>query len=274
MAGRLQEEVTCPICSDILKEPVTIDCGHNFCSLCISRVEGRADIFQCPLCKASVRRRTFNTNWLLVSLVEKIQAMDATPPEEAEPRCQRHRKKSPVTLDPASAHPDLILSQDLKTVTLYLVSRGDSEEPEDQQRFYPFQCVLGSPGLSAGSRAWEVELEGPEVKAGKREGTCEVGVASELAPRRGCLQVMPLSGFWALRITGSGCQPLTDSFPRETLQVCPRKVGVYVDHDFGEVVFFDAATNNHIYTFRASFSGQVFPFIRILVPGTQITLSP
>uniref|UniRef100_A0A8C6D910 E3 ubiquitin-protein ligase TRIM31 n=1 Tax=Moschus moschiferus TaxID=68415 RepID=A0A8C6D910_MOSMO len=174
----------------------------------------------------------------------------------------------PLTLDAASAHPDLIISQDLKTVTLKPVLQSVCAEPTDPERFYPFRCVLGLPGLSSGCQTWEAELQGP---AG---GGCVVGVASELVPRKGMLQIEPLSGFWALRIAGSECQALTAAGTREDLSVCPRKVGVRVNHECGEVVFYDATTSNHLYTFHASFPGQIFPFFRLLFPGTQITLSP
>uniref|UniRef100_A0A8D2CRX2 E3 ubiquitin-protein ligase TRIM31 n=1 Tax=Sciurus vulgaris TaxID=55149 RepID=A0A8D2CRX2_SCIVU len=181
---------------------------------------------------------------------------------------ERKPTSTPVTLDAASAHPYLILSQDLKTVTLPLHPQRRSEEPTDQERFYPFPCVLGSPGISSGCQAWEAELQGGE------RGGCLVGVASELVCRRGCLLVEPLAGFWTLRITSLGCEALTDGGTRENLPIRPKKVGIFVDHELGEVVFFDSTTSNHIYTFHASFAGQIFPFFRLLYPGTQITLNP
>ncbi|XP_057554151.1 E3 ubiquitin-protein ligase TRIM31 [Hippopotamus amphibius kiboko] len=174
---------------------------------------------------------------------------------------------APVTLDAASAHPDLIISQDLKTVTLNTAPQSDWTEPSDPERFHPFRCVLGLPGLSFGCQTWEAELQGPGG------GSCLVGVASEPVPRRGMLVIEPLSGFWALRIAGSECQALIGAGTREDLSVCPRRVGVAVNHECGEVVFYDATTSNHIYTFQASFPGQVFPFFRLLSPGTQVTLS-
>ncbi|XP_043306501.1 E3 ubiquitin-protein ligase TRIM31 [Cervus canadensis] len=174
----------------------------------------------------------------------------------------------PLILDAASAHPDLIISQDLKTVTLTPVLQSVCAEPTNPERFYPFRCVLGLPGLCSGCQTWEAELQGPGG------GGCVVGVASEPVPRKGMLQIEPLSGFWALRIAGSECQALTGAGTREDLLVCPRKVGIRVNHECGEVVFCDATTSNHLYTFHASFPGQIFPFFRLLFPGTQITLSP
>uniref|UniRef100_A0A8C3XM38 RING-type domain-containing protein n=1 Tax=Chelydra serpentina TaxID=8475 RepID=A0A8C3XM38_CHESE len=35
--GSLQYEATCPICLEYFKDPVIIDCGHNFCRTCITQ---------------------------------------------------------------------------------------------------------------------------------------------------------------------------------------------------------------------------------------------
>ncbi|XP_058525925.1 E3 ubiquitin-protein ligase TRIM31-like [Ochotona princeps] len=92
----LQQEVTCPICLDILQEPVTIGCGHSFCQCCISRIkEASGDDFKCPLCKCSVRKDTFIPNWQLRNLLEKIGRMGSSEmkPEEEELRCSKHGEK-------------------------------------------------------------------------------------------------------------------------------------------------------------------------------------
>lgn len=169
-----------------------------------------------------------------------------------------------ITLDKSSAHPDLIISQDLKTVTLDFFQQ--SVEPTDLARFYPFRCVLGSPGLIGGRHQWEVMLRG---------GGCIVGAVSGLVPRRGCLVMEPSTGFWVLRITGFECQALTGVDTHEVLPIPnPRKISICVDHEDREVTFYDGTTKNHIYTFHASFPGEIFPFFQLLFAGTQITLSP
>lgn len=91
----LQEEVICPICTDFLQDPVTIDCGHNFCNRCITRIgEASGSFLKCPLCNSSVKK-TFRPNWLLVNLVKKIQAMSVSEeqPEKDELKCPKHGEK-------------------------------------------------------------------------------------------------------------------------------------------------------------------------------------
>lgn len=64
---------------------------------------------------------------------------------------------SEVTFDPDSAHPNLILSQDLKTVTF---SAAKQPFPPSPQRFTSFFQVLSTQSFYEGEHCWEVELEG------------------------------------------------------------------------------------------------------------------
>ncbi|XP_031817609.1 LOW QUALITY PROTEIN: E3 ubiquitin-protein ligase TRIM11-like [Sarcophilus harrisii] len=59
----LQEEVTCAVCLDYLHEPVTIDCGHNFCRACITRCwDEMGRRFPCPQCRARSPKRKLRPN--------------------------------------------------------------------------------------------------------------------------------------------------------------------------------------------------------------------
>ncbi|XP_071750576.1 zinc finger protein RFP [Centroberyx gerrardi] len=64
---------------------------------------------------------------------------------------------SEVTFDPATAHPNLILSEDLKTVTF---SATKQPYPSSPQRFSSFLQVLSSQSFYGGDHCWVVELEG------------------------------------------------------------------------------------------------------------------
>lgn len=94
-----------------------------------------------------------------------------------------------VTLDAASAHADLIISQDLKTVTLDQASQSGWTEPTDPERFHAFRCVLGLarlllrlPGLGGGApRARGRGLRGGRgLRASTTEGHAGVGALNRL----------------------------------------------------------------------------------------------
>ncbi|XP_036103797.1 tripartite motif-containing protein 10 isoform X1 [Molossus molossus] len=94
----LEEEVNCPICQGSLREPVTIDCGHNFCRGCLTRyceVPGPApeELPACPLCKEPFRPGGFRPNWQLASVVENIQRHKARSGPAEEDACPQHGEK-------------------------------------------------------------------------------------------------------------------------------------------------------------------------------------
>ncbi|XP_055261939.1 tripartite motif-containing protein 26 isoform X2 [Moschus berezovskii] len=99
----LEEEVTCSICLDYLRDPVTIDCGHVFCRSCtadVRAVSGGRPV--CPLCKKPFRKENIRPVWQLASLVENIERLQVdrgrqpgeAAQEPADARlCERHREK-------------------------------------------------------------------------------------------------------------------------------------------------------------------------------------
>uniref|UniRef100_A0A8C3HBP4 RING-type E3 ubiquitin transferase n=1 Tax=Chrysemys picta bellii TaxID=8478 RepID=A0A8C3HBP4_CHRPI len=58
----LQKESTCPICLEYFTEPVTLECGHNFCRACIAQCcEGSNTAVSCPQCRETVLQATKGT---------------------------------------------------------------------------------------------------------------------------------------------------------------------------------------------------------------------
>ena len=57
----VKEDLTCPCCKDILKRPMTIDCGHTFCLKCLNMNEDHAFTSpKCPYCGKDYYRKTPN----------------------------------------------------------------------------------------------------------------------------------------------------------------------------------------------------------------------
>uniref|UniRef100_A0A8C8REH6 Uncharacterized protein n=1 Tax=Pelusios castaneus TaxID=367368 RepID=A0A8C8REH6_9SAUR len=80
--GQALEEAICSICLEYLTEPVTIDCGHNFCQACITQYceqkepRSRTKV-PCPQCQADFQKGTFRPNRQLANIVENIRQEDA-----------------------------------------------------------------------------------------------------------------------------------------------------------------------------------------------------
>uniref|UniRef100_A0A8C7JYF7 Tripartite motif-containing protein 16-like n=1 Tax=Oncorhynchus kisutch TaxID=8019 RepID=A0A8C7JYF7_ONCKI len=81
-----QDQFCCSVCLDLLKEPVTIPCGHNYCRICIEGCWDQDDlkgVYRCPQCRHTFTTRpTLMKNNMLAELVEKLRktGLQAAPP--------------------------------------------------------------------------------------------------------------------------------------------------------------------------------------------------
>uniref|UniRef100_A0A672QQ13 E3 ubiquitin-protein ligase TRIM21-like n=1 Tax=Sinocyclocheilus grahami TaxID=75366 RepID=A0A672QQ13_SINGR len=75
-----EEQFTCSICLDVFTNPVSIPCGHSFCSSCITSYwEGQGKSCFCPLCKESFRKRPeLHSNHTLKEITEQFKRMAET----------------------------------------------------------------------------------------------------------------------------------------------------------------------------------------------------
>uniref|UniRef100_A0AAY5EYR3 Tripartite motif-containing protein 16-like n=1 Tax=Electrophorus electricus TaxID=8005 RepID=A0AAY5EYR3_ELEEL len=72
-----QDQFSCPVCLDLLKDPVTILCGHSFCMVCINDCwdqDHQRGVYSCPQCRETFTPRpVLHTNYMLAEMVEKLK---------------------------------------------------------------------------------------------------------------------------------------------------------------------------------------------------------
>ncbi|XP_066842701.1 E3 ubiquitin-protein ligase TRIM58-like, partial [Anser cygnoides] len=149
-----------------------------------------------------------------------------------------------VTLDPRTAHPLLVLSQDYRNV------RWESkwqQVPNSPERFDTCCCVLGREEFTEGRHCWLVEVVGD----GGKHHWWAVGVARASVKRKGEFQKSPKEGIWAVQHDEGQLMSLTSPPTPLSLSAVPMRIWVCLDCTQGQVSFINADNGVEIFTFRA-----------------------
>ncbi|CAB1414992.1 unnamed protein product [Pleuronectes platessa] len=190
-------------------------------------------------------------NWSGVSKKVFPPQLWSPVPVRTQPRMRRVQEYAlDVTLDGDTAHPRLIVTEDMKSVRC-----GDRHQllPDHPERFDRVVCVLGNEVISSGRHYWEVEVGG--------KTDWDVGVATKSMNRKGKIDVTPENGYWFLSLRNKNkyafrTEPSTDV----CLTLRPQKIGVFVDFEKGQVSFYNVDAKIHIYTFSDPFTECIVPF--------------
>ncbi|KAM4564238.1 tripartite motif-containing protein 16-like [Fundulus diaphanus] len=98
-----QANFSCSVCLDLLKDPVTIPCGHSYCMNCIKehwKGEDQRGTHSCPQCRKTLRRKpVLKRNITLAALVDdlkntELKAAPAGPEDVACDVCTGRKRKA------------------------------------------------------------------------------------------------------------------------------------------------------------------------------------
>ncbi|XP_068584703.1 E3 ubiquitin-protein ligase TRIM21-like isoform X2 [Cebidichthys violaceus] len=156
-----------------------------------------------------------------------------------------------VTLDPDSANPWLILSDDGKQV-----KTGDVKKnlPNNPKRFDRCVCVLAKQSFSSGRFYYEVQV--------KEKTKWDLGVVRESINRKGKITLTPQKGCWTIWLRNENeYKAWADPPVLLSLKSQPEKVGVFVDYEESLVSFYDVKSAALIYSFTGCcFTEKLYPF--------------
>ncbi|XP_069047847.1 tripartite motif-containing protein 16-like isoform X3 [Lepisosteus oculatus] len=84
-----QDQLSCPVCLDILKDPVSLPCGHSYCVGCIKScwdLDDQIGIYSCPQCRQTFTPRpVLGRNIMLAEVVEKLKETGLSGPPAPSP---------------------------------------------------------------------------------------------------------------------------------------------------------------------------------------------
>lgn len=168
-----------------------------------------------------------------------------------------------VILDPMTNYPWLLLSEDQRMVQEGL---SEADLPYSSQRFNSRPCVLGWEGYNSGRHYWEVDIA--------NNGYWRVGLTTADSKRHDRFLMTPKQGYWALWRSTQQFYACTKPETVLPIGLVPRRVGIYLDYEEGQISFYNAETKSHIYTFTGTFQGKLYPLFSPLDGRTLMRIIP
>ncbi|KAM5172080.1 uncharacterized protein ACMZJ9_004935 [Mantella aurantiaca] len=155
-------------------------------------------------------------------------------------------------LDVNTAHNDLYILDDRKTVSRSHIKQNRPETPERFQGYYLHYCpqVLSSQSFSSGRHYWEVDVGG--------SGSWRVGMCYPSIDRRGGYESLigRNEKSWGLYMKYDEYYVIHDSneIPLSA-DISSNRVRIYLDYDAGRISFYDLCDPiRHLHTFTTNFT--------------------
>ncbi|XP_036611687.1 probable E3 ubiquitin-protein ligase TRIML1 [Trichosurus vulpecula] len=167
-----------------------------------------------------------------------------------------------ITLDPESANPLLILSEDLKRAQCGSVPR---DLPDNKERFDIALAVLGTQTFTSGKHYWEVEVGG---KTKWKLGICKDSVSRKGKLSSSSEDIRTITAFWKT------ANHFLLFISQRSFQLSPpiQKVGIFLDYEKGHIAFYDATERSLIHSYsNIAFEGPLRPYFSFGIPKEEST---
>ncbi|XP_035381709.1 LOW QUALITY PROTEIN: zinc-binding protein A33-like [Electrophorus electricus] len=158
-------------------------------------------------------------------------------------------KSCPIALDPNTAQPNMILSDEVMSVRY-----GKKQQlPDNPECCSSRLAVLASTDFTLGKHCWDVEVGDSQE--------WYIGVARESIKRKTAVFLNPAEGFWVTGLSnGETYWAQTSPRTRLALKKRPQRITVELDYEKGKVAFLNAVDGSIIYMFKDKFTERIFPY--------------
>lgn len=168
-----------------------------------------------------------------------------------------------ITLDSESANPGLLISSDEKHMRCGLERR---DVTMGQGCFDSWWCAVGREGYTTGRHYWEVEV-------GERDW--RLGVAKASAVRQGFRSLNTDTGYLTIRLErGTDLKALTVPTTPLPQNLAPKKVGIYLDYEQGQLSFYDVEKRSHLFTYNENFTETLYPLFGTVEVVKDLVIRP
>ncbi|XP_045060907.1 tripartite motif-containing protein 16-like [Coregonus clupeaformis] len=272
------DSISCLICLEILKDPVTIPCGHSYCMDCIKGYwdqDVQKLLCSCPQCRQTFTPRpVLNKNTIMAELVEtmtemkmqkerlkhcaqaavedseELSKMKVVSPPEPNTRDEFLKYSCQLTLDPNTANRYLHLSEGNRKLTRSENAESYLHHP-DRFNFY---CQLLCKEALSGTCYWEVERSGSKCKvAVSYKGIGRIGNGVDVSFGRNYQS-------WTLVCDPSSCSFRHNNISTDILTPCSSRIGVYLNHKAGTLSFYSVSdTMTLLHRVQTTFTQPLYP---------------
>ncbi|XP_026199082.1 nuclear factor 7, ovary-like [Anabas testudineus] len=95
----LESFLSCHVCSETFRDPVSLSCNHSFCSSCLQQFWKQAKNKNCPICKRKSSKEELGVNFALKGLADSFAGRQETGSSETEKEkkmevvCSKHQEE-------------------------------------------------------------------------------------------------------------------------------------------------------------------------------------